>query len=190
MIAKFTLSWVLLYTAGLTDAQKFRRRTEVECDMYEQQAFDLERGASGPAIAVTIASRMARGAAADVLWRMEAGRAGEASARGGGNPPLPWFTMWFVSLVIIAAGVATTQAEFLGSGRLMLAILAGAGAGMLWLGLYLATHRIAGPLCIGMGSLGIILGFWWTVFVPVAAVLAGICALRRARRIELLLDGN
>lgn len=187
MITKLALAWVFLYTAGLTDGQKYRRRTEVQCDMYEQHDFAATQGSGNPAVAASMASRMARGVGADILWRLEAGREGEEAARGGSQPPLPWFTMWFVSIVIVAAGVASTQAELLGSGRMMLAFLAGGGAGLLWLGLWLAAHRIAGPICIGIGSLFIVAGLWWTIVGPLAAVLAGICALRRAHRIELIL---
>lgn len=188
MMRKIAMAWVFLYTAGLTGPQKVRRRDEIQSDMHEQLAFALEHGDGSAAISGSFASRTARGMLADVLWRLEEGRTGESVVHSGGEPPLPWFTMWFVSAIIVAAGIASTQVEVFGSGRVMLAFLAASGAGILWLGIYLVTHRVIGPVCIAAGTLGIVCGLWWTAIVPVAAVLAGVSALCRAHRLELILD--
>lgn len=190
MIAKIAMAWVFCYTAGLTVPQKDRRRGEVASDMHEELAFSLEHAGAAAAISGSIASRAMKGVLADILWRLEAGRSGESAIRAGEDPPLPWFTMLFVSAVIVAACIGSTQVGVFGSGRVMLAFGGAIGAGLLSLGIYLATHRILGPLCIAGGTLGIALGFWWTVLVPVAAVLAGISALRRAHRLELLLENS
>jgi len=186
MVRRLAMLWVFLYTAGLTQSQKTRRRAEIQSDMYEQLMFAVdERGT--PAISASIASRTARGMLADVLWRIEEGRDGEQVVRAGMDPPLPWLTMWFVGVVIVGGCVASTQAEALGDIRVVLAFIAAGGAGLLWFGLYLATHRLLGPLCITAGAICIALGLWWTVVVPLVAVCLGVSGIRRAQRLEALL---
>ena len=190
MIRRLAMLWVYLYTAGLTQDQKARRRTEIQSDMYEQQAFAT--GVSGGSVALgrSFGSRMARGMMADLLWRLEEGRDGEQVVRAGGDPPLPWFTMWFVAAVIVAGCAASTQVEALGDTRVLWAVFAASGAGISWLGLYLATHRLAGPACIAIGAACVALGLWWTVVVPLAAVCLGVSGLRRAQRLDALLHGD
>jgi hypothetical protein len=182
--------WVLLYTAGLTPSQKASRRAEIQSDMHEEFAFGFETRQKSLAIYTSIASRSARGLVADVLWRLEEGRDGERVVQLASDPPLPWFTMWFVSAVIVAGCVASTQAEALGDTRVMLAAFAAIGAGILWLGLYLATHRFLGPVCIAGGTACIALGLWWTRAVPFVAIGFGIAGLRRAQRLETLIEGS
>lgn len=189
MVRRLAMLWVLLYTAGLTQAQKSRRRAEIQSEIHEQLAFALEEGGSA-AISGSIASRTARGMLADVLWRLEEGRDGEHVVRAGLDPPLPWFTMSFVAMIIVGGSVASTQVGVLGESRVLLAFLAAIGAGLLWLGLYLAKCRVLGPLCIGVGATCIALGLWWTVVVPLVAVCLGVAGLRRAQRLETLLRGD
>lgn len=187
MVRLLTMLWVLLYTTGLTRDQKTGRRAEIASDMHEQFAFALEQGEGAIAINGSIASRTVRGMLADVLWRLEEGRDGEGAVRAGGDPPLPWFTMWFVGAVIVAGCVASTQVATLGDTRALWVFAAAGGAGLLWLGLYLATHTAWGPLCIAVGTVCIAAGLWWTVVVPVAAASFGIAGLRRAQRLATLL---
>lgn len=187
MVQRLAMLWVFLYTAGLTEAQRSDRRSEIRSDMHEQLGFALTQGQGSAAIAGSIVSRTARGMIADVLWRMEEGRDGEPLVRAGSDPPLPWFTMWFISAVIVVGCVASTQAEALGDARVMLAFLAATGAGVLWLGLWMATHRFLGPLCITTGTVCIALGLWWTALLPLVAACLGVSALRRAGRMESLL---
>lgn len=187
MAHRATLLWVLLYTAGLTDAQKTRRRGEIESDMHDHAAFFAQQGVGSAAISRSIASRTMRGVIADILWRFEAGREGEDVVRNGGNPPLPWLTMWFVGAIIVAGALASTQAAWLGDARVLLAFLGAFSAGLLWLGLAVTGRHFLGPLCITGGALGIACGFWWTLAVPFLAVAVGIGGLRRAARLEALL---
>lgn len=189
MVRRLAMLWVLLYTAGLTQAQKTRRRAEIQSDMHEQFTFAVEHGDSA-AIGGSIAKRTARGMLADVLWRIEEGRDGEQVVRAGFDPPLPWFTMWFVAAVIVGGCVASTQVGALGDTRVLLAFVGAAGAGMLWLGVYLATHRFLGPVYITAGTVCVALGLWWTVVVPLVAVCLGVSGLRRAQRLDGLLHGD
>ncbi len=190
MVPKLAMLWVLLYTTGLTPGQKSRRRFEIASDMHEQRTFAMTAVHGSRGVSSAVASRTVRGMLADILWRLEAGRDGESQVRLGVDPPLPWFTMWFVSAVIVAGGVASTQVAMLGDVRVMLAFLAALGAGLLWLGLHLATHRFFGPLCIATGSIAIAGGLWWTLAGPVVAVGFGISGLRRAQRLEAALDAR
>ena len=90
MVRRVAMLWVLLYTAGLTPAQKVRRRSEIQSDMHEQLAFALVTGQNTGAIRGSVASRTVRGMLADVLWRIEEGRDGERVIQVGADPPLPW----------------------------------------------------------------------------------------------------
>ena len=179
-------AWVVVYTAGLTDAQKRDRRDEIASDVYEHELDFRAEGTGSAVIGRQIASRMVRGMLADVVWRYEAGREGERVAATGESPPLPWLTMAFISAVIVAGSFASTQASLLGEAFTMLSIASIVGAGAMWLGLHLATHRFAGPLLIGVGSLVMAWTLYWTFVGPVAAVVAGIAGVRRAQRIEAL----
>jgi hypothetical protein len=180
--------WVGVYTAGLTDAQKARRRGEVRSDVHEQMAFFRAEGQSDAAINRGIASRTIRGVLADVAWRLDAGREGEIVVRHGGSPPLPWLTMLFVASVIVAGCLSSTQVEWLGDTRATLGILSAFGAGVLWLGLYLASHRFAGPLLVAVGTATIAWCLWWTIVAPVVAVGVGVAGVRRAQRLEALIE--
>lgn len=188
-VPQLAMLWVMVYTAGLTRAQKSTRRDEIQSDMHEQLAFALAQG-QGSTIASSVASRTVRGVLADVRWRLEEGRDGEEAVRAGLDPPLPWCTMWFLSAVIIGGCVASTQVETLGDARVLLASFAAGGAGLFRLGLYLATHRLFGPLCITAGAAAIALGLWWTGVAPFVAVGLGISGLRRAGRLDALLNGG
>jgi drug/metabolite transporter (DMT)-like permease len=190
MIRRLALAWVLLYTAGLTEPQKQRRRLEIESDMHEEFAFAVAQGDGAAAFSGSVANRTLRGMLADVLWRLEAGRSGEQAIRAGAEPPLPWFTMWFVVALIVAGCVAATQVGNIVDGRVTLAFVAAAGAGLLWLGLYLTRRRVLGPAFIVVGTLLIVGGTWWTLVVPIAAGLAGVFGVRRAHRLECLLEDH
>ncbi|HEX6030570.1 MAG TPA: hypothetical protein VFY90_03995 [Tepidiformaceae bacterium] len=182
--------WVLLYTAGLTDEQKVRRRDEVRSDMDDQIQWFRGQGQPAAAINRSIASRTARGVVADALWRLEAGRDGESVVLRGGNPPLPWVTMLFVGATIVWGGLASAQVQWIGDGRAILGVLSAFGAGLIWLGLYLVSHRFLGPLLLALGAAVVAWCLWWTLLAPVVAVCVAVSGVRRAQRIEALLDGR
>ena len=190
MARLLAMLWIVLYTAGLTEAQKANRRSEILSDMHEQLAFTQAQSYGPASISMSIASRTARGMVADILWRLEEGQDGEEVVKVGASPPLPWFTMGFVSAVIVTGCFASTQVAVLGDGRVLLAFLAAGGAGLLWLGLCLTTRQLLGPVCITAGTLCIAIGFWWTLFMPLLVVCLGISGLRRAQRIETILRGD
>ncbi|OAI44580.1 hypothetical protein AYO38_00365 [bacterium SCGC AG-212-C10] len=180
--------WVLLYTAGLTDDQKAGRRAEIKSDVYEQIAYFAGAGRGSLSIGRGIASRMTRGIRSDILWRLEAGREAESVVREGGNPPLPWLTMVFLTLVLVGGSFAPVQPYWTSDAVMLLAIAAALGAGLFWLGLYLVSHHFFGPLFIAMGTIMIAWGLWWTLVVPVIAVVAGVSGVRRAQRLERLVE--
>jgi hypothetical protein len=180
--------WTLLYAAGLTDAQKAARRAEVRSDVHDQIAYFRDAGQGDAAINFGVGSRTVRGVWADILWRMEAGREGETLVRYGVSPPLPWFSMLFMTGVIVAGCLSTIHLGWMSDGHVALTMMSAVGAGAVWLGLYLASHRFLGPLLIAAGTIVVAWSLWWTIVVPVLAVAVGVAGVRRAQRIEALLD--
>lgn len=68
-IATFVARWVRLYTAGLPAPVARRRRAEISADLADHIAHDRSIGVQETRIARNIASRMLRGALADLSWR-------------------------------------------------------------------------------------------------------------------------
>lgn len=67
-----TRSWTRLYTAGLPREFRAPRREEIESDLWEQQS-QPDESSLGTAIHVLL--RLALGAPADLVWRLETGAA-------------------------------------------------------------------------------------------------------------------
>lgn len=68
-VATVVAWWVRLYTAGLPASVARRRREEINADLANHIAHDRSDGVQETRIARSIASRMLRGAFADVAWR-------------------------------------------------------------------------------------------------------------------------
>lgn len=183
--------WVLLYTSGLTERQKANRRLEIKSDMHEHQAFADTMGAGTWTLEREMASRLFRGISGDVAWRLEAGRDAESTILEGGDPPMPWLTSLFLSAVVIFGAISSAQPTWWGTdATVTLALVAIIGAGCMWFGLYLVRRRFLGPLLIALGSVIIAWTLWWTLIAPVAAVAAAVTGLRRAQRLERLIDAS
>lgn len=181
--------WVLLYTAGLTDHQKATRRLEIKSDMHEHRTVANASSVGTWALEREVASRLFRGLASDIAWRMEAGRDAEAIVAEGGDPPMPWLTSWFLSAVLVFGVISSAQPTWWGNDTtITLALVAIVGAGITWLGLYLVRRRFVGPFFIALGAVIIAWTLWWTLIAPLAAVVAAIAGFRRAQRLERILD--
>ncbi len=182
------LIWITLYTVGLSAARRTARREEVSSDMHDEVEYGLATGEGAWALQREIASRTVRGAIGDILWRIETGREEEMAVVHGESPPLPWLSTLFLGGVITLGALSTI--DFFGVTDLqnMTALAAIIGAALTMLGLYLVTHRWAGPLFIGFGTASIAWSLWWTFVAPIAAVLVAVAGVRRAHRIERLLD--
>jgi hypothetical protein len=63
------VGWVRLYTRGLPRPVAHRRVEEIEADLHDQVVHERSLGIADRRIARQIASRMIRGAVADVAWR-------------------------------------------------------------------------------------------------------------------------
>ena len=70
----FVVGWVRLYTNGLPRPIAHRRIEEIQADLHDQFIHQRSLGVSDRRIATQIASRMIRGAAADVAWRAHEAR--------------------------------------------------------------------------------------------------------------------
>jgi hypothetical protein len=86
--------WVRLYTRRLPEPIAERRAEEISADLYDHVAFERARGTADRAIALSVLSRMARGAPADVAWRRHV-----HPVKGDSMRP-------FVALLLAAIGIA------------------------------------------------------------------------------------
>ena len=68
-VSALVVRWVRLYTTGLPRPVAQRRIEEIRADVHDQVIHERSLGVSDRRIATWIASRMIRGAAADVAWR-------------------------------------------------------------------------------------------------------------------------
>lgn len=68
-IAALVAWWVRLYTRNLPAATARRRIDEIDADLHDHIEHERARGTSERSIALSIASRMLRGLAADASWR-------------------------------------------------------------------------------------------------------------------------
>lgn len=184
---RLNLLWIACYTAGLSQKRRNDREAEVKSDMYEEVTYGLATGVGNWSLGREIGTRTMRGAIGDVLWRLESGREAEAGVRHGASLPLPWLTSVFLGGVVVLGAVMATRVLGTDDARTTLGILGILGAASMWLGLYLVTHRIVGPLLIGTGTIVIAWSLWWTLIAPVAVLISGVSGIRRAYRIERLL---
>ncbi len=184
--------WVLLYTAGLTERQKADRRLEIKSDMHEHRAFAHASGGGALSLEREVASRLFRGLWGDIVWRLQAGRDAEAIILEGGDPPMPWLTSWFLAAVVVFGAISSAlPTTWWGNDTTNpLALAAVPGAGFTWFGLYLVQRRFLGPFFIALGAIIIAWTLWWTFLAPIAAVAAAVAGLRRAQRLERMLDAG
>ena len=68
-MADLVTRWVRFYTRNLPGPIAERRIDEINSDLHDQIAHDRARGTAGWRIALSLASRMVRGVAADAAWR-------------------------------------------------------------------------------------------------------------------------
>ena len=71
-MAELVARWVRFYTRDLPTPIARRRIDEIDADLHDHIAHERARGTSDRRIALSIASRMVRGLAADASWRGQA----------------------------------------------------------------------------------------------------------------------
>jgi hypothetical protein len=71
-MAELVARWVRLYTRDLPTPIAQRRIDEIDADLHDHIAHERAHGTSDRRIALSIASRMVRGLAADASWRGQA----------------------------------------------------------------------------------------------------------------------
>jgi hypothetical protein len=70
-MADLVAQWVRFYTRNLPPSIAQRRIDEIDADLHDHVAHERAHGTEDRRIALSIAARMVRGAAADVSWRRE-----------------------------------------------------------------------------------------------------------------------
>jgi hypothetical protein len=80
-MAELVARWVRFYTRGLPSTVAQRRMAEIDADLHDHIAHERAHGTGDRRIALSIASRMVRGLAADASWRRSARNDGVKMSR-------------------------------------------------------------------------------------------------------------
>lgn len=168
-------SWTAVYTLGLPEPARERRRAEIESDLWEQQA---ESGADAADTAFEIFTRTMLGMPADLTWRFQSGGrvAAPTHHKQGVRTMLNTLFASLVSVVTIFSGgffiyVAIGRAPDGAEG--FAAPLLGAGLAMLGGGLAAFWSPRIGTSLVAAGSLLMVFMFPWMAgaTLPIAILL-------------------
>lgn len=168
-------AWVALYTLGLDDATRERRRGEIESDLWEQQVSSQESAAD---TAFEIIARVVLGMGADLTWRYQSSGTPSASGvpRKEERTMLNKLFVTLTSVVTISAGaffiyVAVGRTAEGAEG--FAAPLLGTGLAMLGGGLAAFWSPRIGTTLVAAGSLMIVFMFPWmaAATLPLAILL-------------------
>jgi hypothetical protein len=129
-MARVVRRWVRFYTHKLPPSVAERRISEIDADLHDHVAHDRARGIADRRIALSIAARLVRGAAADASWRKATlARSSSRKEVMKGNPPyrsvvrvaLATAVVLVIPLVAMAFsdGVAWSLADFVFAGALV-----------------------------------------------------------------------
>jgi hypothetical protein len=102
-MAGLVARWVRFYTRDLPAAVARRRSEEIDADLHDQVAHERADGTGDRRIALTVASRMIRGLAADVAWR---GRQARQARHSTLEEPMKTSKALYRSAARVALGVA------------------------------------------------------------------------------------
>jgi hypothetical protein len=111
-VAALVARWVRLYTAGLPASVARRRIEEIDADLHDHIAHERALGTSDRRIALAIASRVLRGAVADVTWRGHETRA--ARTRSIKEPTMKTLSLGRSALRVTAAVLAVLAIPLVG----------------------------------------------------------------------------
>ena len=188
---QLTRAWTAAYTAGLGEAERGARRAEVASDLFEHAYLYAAVGTPTREIAGQVGGRLVRGVVADIAWRLEAGRRGEASVRAGQCAPMPWITSAFLVVILLVSSVILVLSAWIGDAMLDALAVGLCGVAAMFVGLYLSSWRTSlGALLCVLGSAAV--AYWLLWVTPPLALVAlafGASAARRAFRLERLRSG-
>lgn len=187
---QLTRAWTGAYTAGLGEEERGARRDVVASDLFEHACLYAAAGVPTKEIAGQVSGRLIRGMVADIAWRLEAGRRGEAFVGVGRCAPMPWITSAFLVGVLIYVSVVLVLSAWIGDTMLDGLVVVMSGVAAMFVGLYLSSWRstLGALLCV-LGSAAIGYGLLWVAPLALVAVAFGASSARRAFRLERLREG-
>ena len=179
-----TRSWVRLYTRGVSPDARTRRRAEVDCDLWEQADGGRESSQRTFETALEILARALLGMPADLSWRLEHRSSRRPAARmiEGSRTMLAAVKknkMLVLSGILgafyVAAAFGGLVANLNDGGDdagLFFPLFVGLAA-LLILGGLVAWRRSRhlGGILLACGAALGGLAMWWSIFVPVLALL-------------------
>jgi len=187
-----TRSWVALYTLGLPRELRDGRRTEIDCDLWEQRELAEYTGEPPLGTAAEIVARAVLGMLSDITWRAQAGLSARPDRSLKMNEPAYMRGLVaagvVVALLLVVSGIgavidAIVQGE-LASGQAAfgaISLLAGAAVGS-----GLLTSRRNPLLGIGLvaaGAITVAAAWYWllVITIPIGIAVVAI-AFFRARQ--------
>jgi hypothetical protein len=103
-------AWARLYTRGLPDVLRDRRRAEIACDLWEQRHEPGSRSRAPFARAADVLGRVLRGVPSDIAWRIEHRARGGVAQRlrtvGAGARAHSWTVFPALVALIYVTGAA------------------------------------------------------------------------------------
>lgn len=106
--------WTALYTLGLSDVTRERRRGEIDSDLWEHRSTATLEGDREVDIGFDIFVRMLLGMPADLLWRLEASRSRVHRSRNGA---LRMLSKLFAVITSVVSGFAGVFFIYVAFGR-------------------------------------------------------------------------
>lgn len=180
--------WTRIYTAGLPTYLRENRRAEIASDLWEHQRLAEREGSNDVQMAIEMLLRLVMGIHADVAWRLECGA--RARLEKGSRPMHVITIQKSVAvtaglLILMAFGLAAsnfwsvegTTVEPLG--RFWAGMLGVVPAVLMMVGLLLSGRAPrAGGLILFLGAISFAVLMWWTIIIPLTAVLLAVLWFR------------
>ena len=168
--------WAAIYTAGLPDEARKRRRAEIDSDLYEHQQDALTTTGATTALAADVFGRFLLGLPADVSWRLGLLR---TSGRASVAPVAAVSFALFVAAISVAFAVSHGLQG--GTGDLVLNMIAISGVAAFLLGFARSKRSplLGGSLAVA-GSLFMSFSLFWTLIEPLLGLALAAYAVRRA----------
>ena len=179
-------NWVALYTLGLPLEGREARRSEIDCDLWEQQHLAGYMREPPLGTAAEIVARTVLGMLCDITWRVQGGTSARPDRSAKVNDSLATRGLFVVALAIAASPIILGGSRIAGQG----------GGGAIWgsLVVLVGCVLLAGILLIrrnamlgirltAAGAIGIAVLFFWMFFVVIPAlVVVGVIVYYRARQ--------
>jgi hypothetical protein len=177
-------TWVALYTFGLPSNLRDERRTEVDCDLWEQRLSAHLQGERALATAGEVVLRLILGMISDIMWRVQASLSARSDRSMKVNESLTARGLFCVALVVAALPLVfglSIMARYPEPAGVLYGLGQALSAGILIGGLaFSSTRPQLGLAMVALGVLGVTAFMFWMfmITIPVGILLLGVAYYR------------